>query len=343
MIGLLTKDINEYKSSKKISPQRHNRSYFILGVIIFLLVVYISLRNYRETAQSVDEHSEEMHPFLDFKRRFEEVCAVPRLLIPEYKGVESFFHYIMNPDNDYCYSWLEFGGEKIIIATQEEKNCMDEIRKTKLICFNQEYNMTKDPCLVYSFTKDADQQFERDMHMFSCYVHVFDSKQINEAEHVKRTEFWMEHAWDISEFPYDKPIFDKENSYNEGGIIRRRSLDYIVHTLKHEKKVINYIKSDHEGREWILLKNIIMHSDIVDVHQIGIRIHIPSSVNKMSGIGRHEFFRDLFQIFQGLSCLGYKYVMGRPAKYYKGVINIPEMEKKYFVSYELNFAKVLKS
>ena len=66
------------------------------------------------------------------------------------------------------------------IQTQSE--CLDEIRKSKFICFNEEYEMVKDPCLIYSFTKDEDQQFERDMHMFSCPTHVFDAKQVRSGK-----------------------------------------------------------------------------------------------------------------------------------------------------------------
>lgn len=78
----------------------------------------------------------------------------------------------------------------------------------------------------------------------------------------------MEHAWEIAEFPYDKPVPENQKVPNEATIIRRRSLDYIAHVLKHERKVINFVKSDHEGREWILLKQIITHHDLVDIRQV---------------------------------------------------------------------------
>ena len=74
----------------------------------------------------------------------------------------------------------------------------------------------------------------------------------------------MEHAWDIAEYPYDK----EPDKKGDTGVVRRRSLDYIAHTLEHEGKVIDYIKSDSEGREWILLKQIISHSDLLDVRQV---------------------------------------------------------------------------
>jgi len=63
-----------------------------------------------------------------------------------------------------------------IFLRQTDSNCNDEIRKEKFICFNDEYKANMDPCLIYSFGKDLDEQFERDMHMFSCEVHAFDKK-----------------------------------------------------------------------------------------------------------------------------------------------------------------------
>lgn len=66
----------------------------------------------------------------------------------------------------------------ITLYQQSEKECADEVRKTKYICFNEEYEMTHDPCLVYSFGKDIDSQFERDMQLFSCEVHAFDPEKV---------------------------------------------------------------------------------------------------------------------------------------------------------------------
>lgn len=277
----------------------------------------------------------QVYPVTKFEDKLKEVCANPRLPMLEYRGVESFFQYLTNPDDDHCYSWVEFGGEKIPIASQSEKECTDEVRKTKYICFNEEYEMTLDPCLVYSFAKDADNQFERDMQMFSCEVHAFDHERVTEAEHVQRSEFWREHAWNIAEFPYDKP--------EEGGSVeRRRSLEYITTALSHTGRQIKFLKSDMEGREWILLKQVIANFQNLDVRQIGVRLHIPVTVNQKSGETRHQYFAKLFQVFQGLQCAGYKYVMGRAVRYYKGSLRIPEMgNKTYFPAYEVNWVKIL--
>nr|XP_053642196.1 uncharacterized protein LOC128695545 [Cherax quadricarinatus] len=218
---------------------------------------------------------------------------------------------------------------------QSEMECADEVRKTKYICFNEEYEMTHDPCLVYSFGKDEDNQFERDMQMFSCEVHAFDHKKVTEAEHVQRSEYWREHAWNIAAFPYDLP--------GEGGKVElRRSLDYIATTLRHTGRQIKFLKSDLEGREWILLQQVITSLHTLDVRQIGVRLHISSDVNKKTGEARHQYFAKLFQVFQGLQCAGYKYVMGRAVRYYKGVVRIPELgNTTYFPAYEINWAKVV--
>ncbi|XP_037801393.1 uncharacterized protein LOC119596297 [Penaeus monodon] len=276
----------------------------------------------------------EVYSTVSFEDRLKELCASPKLPMPEYRGVKSFFDFLTNTDADHCYSWVEFGGEKIPIPSQSEKDCADEVRKSKYICFNDEYKMTHDPCVIYSFDQDADSQFERDMDMFSCEVHSFDLEKVKH-EHVHRTEFWKEHSWTIGEFPYDKPLED-------GTFERRRSLDFIAKALGHTGREIKYIKSDLEGREWILLRQIVTHSDLIDIRQAGLRMHIPLSVNQMTGEARHEYFARLFKVFQGMSCAGYKYVLGRPIKYYKGIIKVPEMSNTtFFPAYEINWAKVI--
>lgn len=269
-----------------------------------------------------------------FEEKLKEICAEPRLPLLEYRGVESFFNYLLHPDSEYCYSWVEFGGEKIPIPSQSGMECADEIRKSKYACFNEEYKMTHDPCLIYSFDKDDDNQFERDMDMFSCEIHAFDPQKVTEAEHVHRTEFWREHAWTIGEFPYDQP--------QEGGNVqRRRSLDFITTALEHQGREIKLLKSDLEGREWILLRQVVTNSKLLDIKQVAVRLHIPMTVNQMTGESRHEYFAKLYQVFQGLNCAGYKYVLGRPIRYYKGVLKIPEMgNRTFFPAYEVNWVKV---
>jgi len=48
----------------------------------------------------------------------------------------------------------------------------------------------------------------------------------------------------------------------------RRSLDYIMTLLQHKGKEIKFLKSDLEGREWILMKQIISHREMADIRQV---------------------------------------------------------------------------
>ncbi|XP_042872686.1 uncharacterized protein LOC122253541 [Penaeus japonicus] len=318
--------------SHKMSPE--TKSWAMRKTALVVLVVFLTLSAIFGYL-FLSEPAGERYNMVPFEDRLKEICASPKLPMPEYRGVQSFYDFLTNPDTDYCYSWIEFGGEKIPIPSQSDKECADEVRKSKYICFNEEYKMTHDPCLIYSFDQDADTQFEQDMNMFSCEVHSFDSAKVTESEHVHRSEFWKEHAWTIGELPYDKPLDD-------GKVQRRRSIDFIAKALDHKGKEIKYIKSDLEGREWILLRQIITHSDLMDIRQVGLRLHTPLSVNQMTGEARHEYFSKLFKVFQGMSCAGYKYILGRPIKYYKGTIRVPEMSNStYFPAYEVNWAKVI--
>jgi len=42
-----------------------------------------------------------------------------------------------------------------------------------------------------------------------------------------------------------------------------------------------------------------------------------------------------------MSCAGYRYVLGRPVKYYRGGIRFPEVNRTLFAAYEVNFVKDL--
>ena len=83
---------------------------------------------------------------------------------------------------------------------------------------------------------------------------------------MKRTEFWYEHSWDIAEYPYDLP--PDETPKKDGRPMHRRSLDFITTVLEHKGKEIKYIKSDLQGREWILLKQIVTYQNFADIRQV---------------------------------------------------------------------------
>ncbi|XP_076043897.1 uncharacterized protein LOC143026981 [Oratosquilla oratoria] len=323
------------KSSSKLIEKNICGNFatrILLQTVLVAFLLFVGWKVYLQTGQNYEQS--QATEDINFEEHVAKICATNGRTPMVYEGVKSFFKFIMKPQDDHCYSWIEFGGEKIPIPSQNENECMDEVRKTKYICFNDEYEMAKDPCLVYSFGMDGDSQFERDMHMFSCEVHAFDHLRVVGHEHIRRTEFWIEHSWDIANFPYDQPGKNKT--------IQRRSLDFIAKTFGHVGKTIKFLKSDLEGREWILLKEIILRHDILNIQQIGVQIHIGTSVNKMSHEKRHEHFRTLFQILQGLTCLGYKYILGRSVNYYRERIVIPEMKNaRFFSAYEVNFAKVL--
>ncbi|KAF2353657.1 Methyltransferase domain [Trinorchestia longiramus] len=289
--------------------------------------------------------AEDTHFTLKFDDVLKKVCRTPKIPLPPYEGVHTFFQFLTNPDVDFCYSWIEFGGEKLPISAQSEEECNDEVRKAKFMCFNDEYQMNLDPCLTYSFGKDLDSQFERDMHLFSCETHAFDV-HVEEGEHIKRSQFWHEHRWDIAEFPYDIPPGEKLNPA-KGEVdtgtptlpTLRRSLDFITTMLQHTGREVKFVKSDLVGREWILLKQLITYNHLADFRQIGLRIHLPPKTRTMSREARHEVYSKLYEVLQGLSCIGYRYVLSRPIKYYKGGIRIPEMNRTFYPAYEVNFAK----
>lgn len=99
--------------------------------------------------------------------------------------------------------------------------------------------------------------------------------QVSEGEHVQRTQYWFEHSWTIAEFPYDHPQTPEGEEEKTGGgarssgvVERRRSLDYIARAMGHTGKQLKFLKSDLEGREWILLRQVINNLRIFDIQQV---------------------------------------------------------------------------
>jgi len=332
--------LHMHQITKKGSPALCSTLRWLVLPVLVVLVLFMSLALlsglYRRYSSS--QLVREQMRIVTFEERFEEICAAPKLPMPPYLGVSSFFDFLQNPETDFCYSWLEFGGEILPVKNADDAiECKDEVRKAKYVCFNDNYKFNHDPCLVYSFRKDEDDQFERDMHLFSCEAHAFDTDKVTLAEHIKRSQFWFEHAYDISEFPHDVPASEDP----KGILRRRRPLDMILKQLQHERREIKYIKSDLLDRDWMLLKQILVHQDKADVRQIGLQLRLPGGVHLMSKSERHDNFQKLFKVFQGLACSGYRYIMARPIKYNKGGILVPEMNKTFYRSYEVNFAKDL--
>ncbi|XP_018019044.1 uncharacterized protein LOC108675535 [Hyalella azteca] len=118
----------------------------------------------------------QVHSFVSYK-----LCAGSPRRLPPYGGLPSFFAALLNPDAKFCFAWLKFGGELNFInkmISQSGDQCVNGLYGSKYVCFNPEYRMNEDPCLVYAFSHPTENQFEKDMELFSCQVHSFVSYKV---------------------------------------------------------------------------------------------------------------------------------------------------------------------
>ncbi|XP_018015872.1 uncharacterized protein LOC108672677 [Hyalella azteca] len=251
------------------------------------------------------------------------LCAGSPRRLPPYGGVPSFFAALLNPDAKFCYAWLKFGGElnfktKRILHTGEQ--CTDDLYGSKYVCFNPEYKMNEDPCLVYAFSEPTDNQFEKDMELFSCEVHSFVSYKTLGFDRIQRSKFYIQHPWILSDDHRDERV-DVQSRYDDTVFGRHlyhkinqyRPLDFIITSLAHERKEIKFVKSDIPSLGNLLLKQIVKFRNEVDIRQI----------------------------FEGLTCAGYKFVRVEPVTIYSKTIHVKETNQSYHPAFTVNFIKDL--
>lgn len=125
-------------------------------------------------------------------------------------------------------------------------------------------------CLVYSFGINNEWTFDEAMQNFGCRVYAFDpSMQLANHNHTPKIHFYNTGLGDRDHVRLNDR--DPANPSNW----TMKSLDSIYrHLLGHEDKIIDYLKVDIEGDEWIVLPQIISSGMMDRVRQLGVEIHL---------------------------------------------------------------------
>ncbi|XP_027222190.2 uncharacterized protein [Penaeus vannamei] len=262
----------------------------------------------------------------EYEATLKEVCRTSSLPRLQYKGVESFFEYLLNPDKSFCTSWVDFSKEG-----EAESRVRRDSHYGRYVCANASDDGVGESCLVYYFTVVDDEQFKKDMDKLTCHVHEIVDKLKKEVEESEKSP--RRHPWQISEISYDRVL-------PGGSVKRRRSLKDIVTSLGHVGRKVRFLRADLHGQEWTLLRQVVMNHDIINVHQISIGLHIPLSVNRLTMEERRRYFEDLYQVFKGLACLGYKHVRVEAIETDSSRLVVPEMGGATLPSfYEVHWVK----
>ncbi|XP_047474060.1 uncharacterized protein LOC125028630 [Penaeus chinensis] len=205
----------------------------------------------------------------------------------------------------------------IVISTQAQAvKVRRDNHYGRYVCANVSNDGEGESCLVYYFTVVDNEQFKKDMDKLTCHVHEIVDKLKKEVE---ESEKWpRKHPWQISEISYDKVL--------PGGSVRhRRSLRDIVTSLGHVGRKVRFLRADLLGQEWTLLRQVVTNYNMINVRQISVGLHIPLSVNQLTVEERNRYFGDLFKVFEGLTCLGYKHVRVEGIETARNRLVVPEM------------------
>ena len=173
-------------------------------------------------------------------------------------------------------------------------------------------------CLVYSFGISNEWTFDEAAELMGCRIYAFDPS-MNEKIH--------DHSPKIHFYPYG--LGDRDERWNKDPNMNwtMKSLESVYYNLlKHEDRVIDYLKIDIESSEWIVLPQILSSGMMDRVRQLGLEVHLPEQ-------GGLEEFRQCVRILKSLEDYG---LVRFDSKYNPWSINWnPDVDYEGFFAYEI--------
>jgi hypothetical protein len=134
----------------------------------------------------------------------------------------------------------------------------------KAVCFDPKVAPKAGKCLVYSFGINNEWSFDEEMANYGCEVFSFDpSMGVNNHDHSPGNVHF--YNWGLGD--------QNENDQNLNWTIRSLSTIYETLSVRHDTKIIDYLKIDIEYSEWIALPNIIKSGMFSKVRQLGVEVH----------------------------------------------------------------------
>ena len=177
--------------------------------------------------------------------------------------------YLSWTNKSSCNFSQYFGGSVVFtFAIDGQKAvCLDSDVRPERASGGWPVSVTKyTECLVYSFGIHDEWSFDEAMEKFGCRVYSFDPSMTSpNHNHTSKIHFYNLGLGDRDETWYNDP---KKNW-------TMKSLDSIYNNLlRHQGKIIDYLKIDIEFSEFIALPQILASGMMDRVRQLGMEVHL---------------------------------------------------------------------
>lgn len=175
-------------------------------------------------------------------------------------SVVGVMSYINWGNYSSCSKAQDFGGSVYRIGVDGQKAvCLDAAVRPD----------NTEECLVYSFGVNYEWSFDDAMEKFGCRVFSFDPS-VNYTNHNRssKIQFYKYGLWHIN-----------EEIVQNGVKWTMKTLETLYRELKHDGRVIDYLKVDIEESEWTVLPEILSSGMMDRVRQLGLEIHMSEDDN----------------------------------------------------------------
>lgn len=188
--------------------------------------------------------------------------------------------YFLWSNRPSCRLVHDFGGTMLI-----KPSGMDG---QKSVCIDPEVAPQADECLVYSFGINNEWSFDELMSEYGCQVYAFDpSMGMDHQDHEPGNVHF--YNWGLG----DRDKHDSDYNWT----IRSLSSIYEELSIRHGRKIIDYLKMDIEYAEWQVLPQMISSGMLSNIRQMGMEIHLVEDAPL-------EKYRELAKLLRSMENMG---------------------------------------
>ncbi|KAK7085154.1 hypothetical protein SK128_002836 [Halocaridina rubra] len=175
-------------------------------------------------------------------------------------------HNLLTNPSITCKRMVRVGG----------RSCVGAYDGSKLVCLDNAVFPRPLDCIVYSFGVGNDFSFDKRMQDYGCEVHSFDHDDDHEVYDYRQGPNHFFHKSRIGvKTGYYKACEDYQHRMECDPVIRYQTMRDIRRMLRHEATRVDYLKIDIEGSEWLVLKDIIYNSTVLEsAKQLAFEIHM---------------------------------------------------------------------